>query len=355
VPVGALIPHHSASDPSSNNWARCHSAIRSTIAEHAEIATDFDGFSQGTNVIGARLIRQWRDFQMARRAARPNIAGIYAQARGGTNFIAAALHYHPRIFAVNEHQFDYRRRLSAVFDKGSVFRVEGRQDKRIDQTQIVLFNKMQEFDPVLWDPHSEFPAGSRFIVYLRNPVRVHFSRESYRQRHKPRRVEWVDSRENFLRLLSETQEILETHALLKARYSSLLMTHEYFCCQHEQALPQVHQFLGLQPMPPANPRDFLKHCGKCGRDYAVIEQDKQQWLACPRHGRPVMGCGRFNPLRPLDRDGILDASWKESPDVHAMMSEVRRVLGDSLADYFWNADYSVNLPDVKRHAAKRVA
>ena len=42
----------------------------------------------------------------------------------------------------------------------------------------------------------------------------------------------------------------------------------------------------------------------------MIEQDRQQWLACPRHGRPVMGCGRFNPLRPLDRDGVLDASWK---------------------------------------------
>jgi hypothetical protein len=292
---------------------------------------------------------------MARRMARPDIAGIYAQARGGTNFIAAALHYHPEIFAVNEHQFEYRRRLSAVFNEGSVFRADGRQDKRIDQIRIVLYNKMQEFDPVLWDPRSEFPAGSRFIVYLRNPVRVHLSRESYRRRHKPRRVEWVNSRENFSRLLSETQEILETHELLRTRYPSLLMTHEYFCCQHESALPQVHEFLGLKPLPPANPRDFLKHCGKCGRDFTAIEQDKQQWLACPRHGRPVMGCGRFNPLRPLDRDGVLDESWKESPDVSAMMSEVRRILGVGLADYFWNGNFTANLPDSTPHVLKRAA
>jgi hypothetical protein len=306
-------------------------------------------------VIGARLARKWRDFQLARRTPRPNIAGIYAQARGGTNFIAAALHYHPQIFAVNEHQFEYRRQISAVFDEGSVFRADGRQDKRIDEIRIVLYNKMQEFDPVLWDPRSEFPAGSRFIVYLRNPVRVHLSRESYRRLHKPRRVEWVDTRKNFSTLLAETQEILQAHQLLRTRYPSLLMTHEYFCCQHERALPQVHEFLGLEPMTPANPRDFLKHCGKCGRDFAVIEQDRQQWLACPRHGRPVMGCGRFNPLRALDRDGVLDESWKALPDARLMMSEIRRMLGDALADYFWNGDYSTNLPDSVPHVVKRAA
>jgi hypothetical protein len=306
-------------------------------------------------VIGARLVRQWRDFQLARRTPRPDIAGIYAQARGGTNFIAAALHYHPQIFAVNEHQFDYRRRLSAVFGEGSVFRADGRQSKQIDQIRVVLYNKMQEFDPVLWDPRSEFPAGSRFIVYLRNPIRVHLSRESYRRRHKPRRVEWVDSRENFLRLLSETQEIIQTHERLRTRYSTLLLTHEYFCRQHATALSRVHELFGLEPLPPANPRDFLKQCGKCDRDYAVIEQDKQQWLACPRHGRPVMGCGRFNPLRPLDLDGVLDPSWKESPDIVPMMSEVRRVLGDTLADYFWNADYTGNLTDLRSGSLKRVA
>ncbi len=97
---------------------------------------------------------------------------------------------------------------------------------------------------------------------------------------------------------------------------------------------QVYEFLELDPLPPANPRNFLKHCGRCGRDYTVIERDQQRWLACPRHLRPVMGCGRFNPLRPLDRDGVLDASWKESADVAAMMTEVRRVLGDRIGRLF---------------------
>jgi hypothetical protein len=214
---------------------------------------------------------------------------------------------------------------------------------------------MQEFDPVLWDPRSEFPADTRFIAYLRNPVRIHHSRESYRKNHKPRRVEWVDTRENFLRLLSETREILQTHALLRTRYPSLLLTHEHFCCEHERVLPQIHEFLGVPSLPPANPRDFLKHCSRCGRNFAVIEQDKQQWLACPRHGRPVMGCGRFNPLRPIDRAGVLDASWRESPDVAVLMAEVRRLLGDPLADYFWHGDYTANLPDVEPRAFSRAA
>jgi hypothetical protein len=304
-------------------------------------------------VIGERLVQRWRDFRAPQAA--PTIAGIYAQARGGTNFIAAALHYHSQIFAVNEHQFDYRRRLASVFHKGSVFRLDGRQDKQINQVRVVVFNKMQEFDPVLWDPRSHFPEGSRFIIYLRNPVRIHQSRESYRKKHKPRRVEWVDSRENFLRLLSETREILETHELLRARYPSLVITHEYFCCRHETALSSVQEFLGLVPEPPGNPRDFLKHCGKCGRDLAVAEQEGQQWLACPKHVRPVMGCGRFNPLRPIDRDGILDDSWKAAPEVGPMMAEVRRVLGDPLADYFWRGDYSANLSDFDPRVLKRAA
>jgi hypothetical protein len=306
-------------------------------------------------VIGARLAQLWRDSRRARLATPPAIAGIYAQARGGTNFIAAAMHYHPQIFAVNEHQFDYQRRLASIFDKGSVYRADGRQDKQIDQIRVVVYNKMQEFDPVLWDPRSDFPASSRFIVYLRNPVRVHQSRESYRQKHKPRRVEWVDSRENFSRLLSETREILETYEILRPRYPSMVITHEYFCCRHETALPQVHQFLGLSPLPPGNPRDFLKRCSKCARELSVVEHEGQQWLACPKHLRPVVGCGRFNPLRPIDRNGVLDESWKAAREAGPMMSEVRRVLGDALADYFWAGDYSANFSHCDARLLKRAA
>ena len=182
-------------------------------------------------MIGARLARQWRDSRSSRRTTRPDIAGIYAQAAAGRTSSRPPCTITRKSSPLTSTSSSYRRRLSAVFDEGSVFRADGRQDKQIDQIRVVLYNKMQEFDPVLWDPRSDFPAGSRFIVYLRNPVRVHLSRESYRRRHKPRRVEWVDSRENFLRLLSETQEILKTHETLRTRYPSLLMTHEYFCCR----------------------------------------------------------------------------------------------------------------------------
>jgi hypothetical protein len=69
----------------------------------------------------------------------------------------------------------------------------------------------------------------------------------------------------------------------------------------------------------------------------------QMWLVCPRHRRPVSGCGRFNPLLPIDRTGILDDSWKSTPRIDCMMSDVRQILGNEFADYFWNGNYAENL------------
>lgn len=290
-----------------------------------------------------RIAQRWMDFLRGRRNAQTGIVGIYGQPRGGTNFIAAALHYHPRLFAVNEHVFDYRVPLRSIWQRGSVFRVDGRQDKTREQVASVIYNKMQEFFPELWNPRREFPAASRFIFYLRNPVRVHISRESYRRKHKPARVEWTDTRENFRSLLTETQEIFEAYRILKDRHPCLMLSHEYFCCEHERALPQLHDFLGVEPLPPCDPRDFLRRCGRCGRDLTVTRQENQDWLSCPRDRHTVSGCGRFNPLAPIDREGVLDDSWKAAPDIDRMMSDVRRLLGDAVADYFWDGRYAENL------------
>jgi hypothetical protein len=271
------------------------------------------------------------------------VVGIYGQPRGGTNFIAAALHYHPRLFAVNEHVFDYHIPLRSIWRQGSVFRLDGRQDKQIEQVTSIVYNKMQEFLPELWNPRRDFPDSSRFIFYLRNPVRVHLSREAFRRKHEPRRLEWADTPENFLSLVTETREILEAYEILKTRYPCHVVSHEYFCCRHESALAQLHEFLGVEPLPPANPREFLRHCGRCGRDLMLTLHEGQMWLVCPRHRRPVSGCGRFNPLLPIDRTGILDDSWKSTPRIDCMMSDVRQILGNEFADYFWNGNYAENL------------
>jgi hypothetical protein len=296
-------------------------------------------------VLFERIVQRWSDFLRKGRPPQTGIVGIYGQPRGGTNFIAAALHYHPRLFAVNEHVYDYRVPLRRIWKRGSVFRVDGRQDKKFNEVNWVVYNKMQEFFPELWNPRGSFPESSRFIFYFRNPIRVHLSREVYRQKHKPLRTEWTDTRENFLSLLTETQEILEAYEILQKRHPCLLVSHEYFCCEHDRALPDLHRFLGVEPLAPAVPRDFLRACGRCGRGYTTAHRDGKEWLVCPRHRIPVSGCGHFNPLAPIDRKGVLDESWKTTPGVERMMADVRRMLGNSFADYFWNGDSSRNLPE----------
>lgn len=289
-----------------------------------------------------RVVRQWTDFPR-KHPAQPAVVGIYGQPRGGTNFIAAALHYHPRLFAVSEHVFDYHVPLRSIWREGSLFRRNGRQDKRIDQVTAVIYNKMQEFFPELWNPRHPFPEASRFVFYLRNPIRVHLSRETYRRKHDPKRVEWRDTYPNFLSVLTEAQEILEASQILKQRHPCRLLSHEFFCCNHESALPELHEFLGIDPRPPSNPRDFFRCCERCGRTFTTIQQDGQEWLACPRHSQCVLGSGRFNPLAPIDRNGVLEDSWKSTPHIDRMMSDVRRLLGKTIADYFWNGRYSENL------------
>ena len=296
-----------------------------------------------THVLLERIAQRWTNLLRGSRVAPKAVVGIYGQPRGGTNFIAAALHYHPRLFAVNEHVFDYRVPLRSIWKRGSVFRIHGRQDKRPDRVTSVVYNKMQEFLPELWNPRNQFPGASRFIFYLRNPIRVHLSRETYRARHAPQRVEWSDTRENFLSLLTEMREILEANEILKERHPCCILSHEYFCCEHERALPQLHEFLGIEPLPPANPRDFLRHCGKCGRALTVSRKDGREWLVCPRHQHPVSGCGRFNPLTPIDRKGVLDDSWKTTPHIESLMADFRQLIGNTVADYFWNGDYAKNL------------
>jgi hypothetical protein len=320
-----------------------HPGVAPGIA-HLSIPPHTTRFFRETPVLFERIAQRWTDLLRRGRTRQTGIVGIYGQPRGGTNFIAAALHYHPRLFAVNEHVFDHRVPLRSMWSGGSVFREDGRQDKKIDEVDWVVFNKMQEFFPEQWNPRASFPEASRFIFYFRNPIRVHLSREAFRQKHKPQRTEWTGTRENFLSLLTEAQEILEAHEILKQRHPCFLLSHEYFCCEHDQALPDLHRFLDVDPLPPGNPRHFLHTCGRCGRVYTPTQRDGKEWLVCPRHRHPVTGCGHFNPLAPIDRKGVLDASWKTTPGIDQMMADVRRMLGSGFADYFWNGNYSQNLP-----------
>ena len=69
----------------------------------------------------------------------------------------------------------------------------------------------------------------------------------------------------------------------------------------------------------------------------------EEWLVCPRHRRRVAGRGWFNPLAPVDREGVLDERWKSARRIDRMMSDVRQRLGNTVADYFWDGCYTTNL------------
>ncbi|MGE3316995.1 MAG: hypothetical protein AB7O26_17905 [Planctomycetaceae bacterium] len=273
----------------------------------------------------------------------PTIAGIFGHSRGGTNLIAATLHYHPQIFSVTEHDIDHRVPLERYWKARSVFRIDGRQEKYIRQIRCVTFNKVQR-DETLWGAGREYPAGTRFIFYLRNPLRVQSSREAYRRKRAPQRFDWADTDQNFTALLSEARGFIDAYQALKNRYPCLILTHEYYCCDYDEVLPHIHEFLGVASIPPSDPLKFFQECGRCGRPFGRMEEMGQTWIACPKHRNRVKGCGSFNPLRAVEQEGVLDTMWKDTPNAASRLQQVADVLGQEIAAYYLNGDYTRNIP-----------
>lgn len=289
------------------------------------------------------LQRAWSRLRGTSEYDRPTLAGIFGHSRGGTNLIAATLHYHPQIFSITEHEIDHRVPLRKYWKARSVFRIDGRQEKYFQQIRCVTFNKVQR-DEKLWGSDREYPAGTRFVFYLRNPLRVLSSREVYRRKRAPQRLDWADTDENFTALLAEARGFVDSFHALKNRYPCLILTHEFFCCNYDDVLPQIHEFLGVGSIPPSDPLQFFKECGRCGRKFGRIDELGQTWIACPKHRNRVKGCGSFNPLRSVEQDGVLDLSWRDEPQAAARMRQVADVLGPAVAEYYWNGDYSRNVP-----------
>lgn len=285
----------------------------------------------------------WSRFRGVDERDRPIVAGIFGHSRGGTNLIAAALHYHPQIFSVTEHELDHRIPLRKFWKARSVFRIDGRQEKYQPQIRCVTFNKVQR-NLDIWGPHSEFPAGARFLFYLRNPLRVQASREAYRRKRAPQRLDWADTDENFAALLAEAQNFIEMHDTLRVRFPCRVLTHEYFCCNYEDVLPDIHEFLGVASIPPSNPLKFFTECGRCGRPFVRIDELGQTWIACPKHRKRVKGCGSFNPLRAVEHEGVLDMSWRDDANTDARLNRVADALGPEIAEYYRRGDYSRNIP-----------
>jgi hypothetical protein len=274
--------------------------------------------------------------------ARPTPVGIYGLPRGGTNFISAWLHYHPNVFCVSERCSDWRKPLYSYWKRRSLFRYDGIQGKESAQIKRIIFNKVQRF-PELWDSGVEYPSDTKFIFYIRNPIRIHISRENFRKKHEEDRTFWADSRENFLELLSEAKIVFDTYRELSKRYQCLLLSHEYFCLHHSSALQELFSFLQVDDSHNVSPQSFFQKCGMCGTGYVDKKINGVDMLFCPKCGKPLEGYGNFNPLREINLDDVCSAKWKERSDIGDLMDDLRQVVGDDIAQYYSNGDYSKNI------------
>ncbi len=266
--------------------------------------------------------------------------GVYGLPRGGTNFICAWLHYHPELFCVSERCSDWCKPLRSYWRYCSLFRHDGIQDKRPSQIQRIIFNKVQRF-PELCGADVECPSDTRFIFYLRNPIRIHMSREAFRSKHETDRKSWADSRDNFRELLADVEGVLDIYRKLSKHYQCLLLSHEYFCWHHGNAIKELFRFFEVEDSV-VTPRSFFKRCGRCGAGYVENKVDNIDMLVCPTCEKPLEGFGRFNPLREIKLNNICSAKWKERNDIEDLMADVTDFIGADIAQYYINGDYSEN-------------
>ena len=289
---------------------------------------------------GFSLIRNISNFSSLLRV-NPAPVGIYGLPRGGTNFISAWLHYHPNVFCVSERRYDWRKRLLSYWRRHSLFRYHGVQDKKPSNIEHVVFNKVQRF-PELWGADVDYPPETKFIFYLRNPVRIHISREAFRSKHDTDRENWSDSRDNFQELLAEVRNVLEVYMELRERYPCLLLSHEYYCSNHGSATEELFRFLGISG-DVVTPQSFFKRCGKCGTSLMKKSTENAEMLYCTECKKPIEGFGNFNPLREIDLKDVCSDRWKDRVDIADLMSDLENIAGEDIAAYYRSGDYSRNI------------
>ena len=238
---------------------------------------------------------------------------------------------------------DYR--VGLAFNLAGGFRAfAATGDKRSGSKKwlSVVYNKMQRILPNYGIAAAVSGREPLFIFYIRNPVRVHLSHKLCRK-HDPRRMDWSDTHPNFLSLLTETREILDGYEQLRKAIPASFSAMNFFVANTSGHFAVCIDSSALN-------RCLLRiHATSSGIADAAVAlftltcQKNQEWLICPRHRRAVCGCGRFNPLAAVDRGGRIDDSWKRTPNIECMMSDLRHLLGISVADYFWKGDYAGNL------------
>ena len=276
-------------------------------------------------------MHDWLPLTRIGREGAPTLVGIYGVPRGGTNFVAAQLHYHRELFCVSEHELDWRLPLSLYWKKRSVLREHGWQDKRREEIRRIVFNKVQRGGPI-WSQQADFPPSSRFIFYFRNPIRCHLSRQAFLLKFKGHPFE-TDA-EGFDSILRDFRGMIDTHRGLSARFPCLVLAHEYMCCHFDAAREQLRAFLDVADAWVESGKFFVR-CGRCNTALSIDNDEDGRWLRCKACDRRVLGHGHFNPLREIDPDDIRSTAWKQHPGIEQQFAQFRRELGDGIADYYW--------------------
>lgn len=267
-----------------------------------------------------------------------NLVGIYGLPRGGTNYLCACLHYHPRLFSVSEREHDWRKPLARYWKRRSILREHGVQDKRQDQVEAITFNKVQRF-PELWGPGVNYPDGTRLIFFLRHPLRVLQSRERFRSRHDPQRRRWADTEANFRGLLDETAAILDIRRQVRGRVRSMIVTYEHLALHTDKVMRQIQRFLGVDAIGQLDPRAFFKRCGKTGSPLVEQRVGQAPYLVSSATGERITGYGQFNPLRTVSEQAVRCDAWKRDKGSGRRIEAMRIRLGDELTDYYVEGRY----------------
>jgi hypothetical protein len=279
----------------------------------------------------------WLPLSAIGRDGAPALVGVWGVPRGGTNFVAAHLHYHREVFSVSEHELDWRLPLALYWRKRSVLREHGWQDKRVADIRRVVFNKVQRGP--LWSADASYPPDSRFVFYFRNPVRCLKSREAAIRKFGDHPFK----HEDFDSLLRDFRRMVDTHRTLAARHPCLVLAHEHFCCRFDEARETLRAFLDLAPDGWVEPEAFLARCGRCGGAFAVEIENGERWLGCLACSTRLLGHGHFNPLRPIDLDDIRSEAWKAEPGADERLARIRERVGAEVAEYYERCAFEENL------------
>ncbi|MBN1457813.1 MAG: hypothetical protein JW912_08175 [Sedimentisphaerales bacterium] len=258
---------------------------------------------------------------------------IFGLARGGTNLICSRIHYHKSFFCVSEQEDPKTKITFRLFLLRSIYGSLGLQDKQIAQLKWLVYNKV-DVPGDSWDSVGVNSGKSKYLFYLRNPLRVIISKDGYARKND--RPEWIYSNSSFKQTIEEALNLIKTYnkAVEINRSVVKLTLHEQFCRNWQKELKSLFGFIDSSISPVIDEdawKEFFKEMYCC--DTKPVYKDG--WLRCLSCGRFLWGYGNFNPTVPISLDRTL------SEDIRSFFKEsdldyFRKVFTPRLANFWIN-------------------